>query len=154
MSGLRVVYTDKRERRPDGRHIAWAEYHCLQWLDEAENHIVSNGMLPISVHIAPTQMRIDLLFPETSDIIPKRLYTLAVSKSLAPSLMTTPIKVTPADEKARKDEKDRDEKGLLITIQGDISNPAAMQEFLSSSEVRNVMPADAIFLMTPQLHPA
>lgn len=140
MAELKVVYTDKRESRPDYKDIAWVEYNSLQWLDEAENRVVKSSALPITVHIAPKQMRIDLLFPENSQIMPKRLYSLAIGKSLTPSLMPTPIKTSHGEQK-----------GLLLSIQGERDQPEAMHEFLASSEMREILPTDAIQLMSLEL---
>ena len=136
MAELRVVYADKHESRPDYKEVAWVEYNALQWLDEADNCIVKSKTLPVSAHIAPKQMRIDLLFPEESQIMPKRLYMLAVSKSLTPSLM--PASITSGHHEG---------KGLLVTIQGNPSNPQAMRDFLNSSEMKEILPADAIAMM-------
>ena len=137
MNDLKVVYADKRESRPDYKDIAWLEYNTLQWLDEADNRIVKSKSLPLSVHVAPRQMRIDLLFSEESQIMPKRLYMLAVSKSLVPSVMPAPLTAPRQDEK-----------GLLVTIQGSPDNREAMRQFLCSSEMREILPEDAIALMS------
>jgi len=133
MADLKVVYADKRESRPDYKDIAWVEYTALQWFDEADNRVVKNNALPISAHIAPKQMRIDLLFSEDSQIMPKRLYMLAVSKSLVPSVMTAPMTG-----------QRHDEKGMLVTIQGSPHNPQAMRDFLATSEMKEILPDDAI----------
>jgi hypothetical protein len=136
MTDLKVVYADKHESRPDYKNIAWVEYNALQWLDEAGGRTIKSNALPLSAHIAPAQMRIDLLFSEESQTMPKRLYMLAVSKSLIPSVMPAPLLGAHSDEK-----------GLLVTIQGHPDNPQAMRDFLSSSEMREILPSDAISLM-------
>src|SRR5688572_29265532 len=136
MTDLKVVYTDKHESRPNGKDLAWVEYHALQWLNEKDNSITHSNALPQSLHIDPRQMRMDLLFSEDAQSMPKRLYMLAVRKSLTPSVMTTPMVGNRVDEK-----------GLLVTIQGQPGKPEAMREFLLSNEVRQIIPEDAILLM-------
>jgi hypothetical protein len=135
MTGLKVVYADRRESRLDGQDMIWVEYSGLQWLDETSKKISKSSALPLSLHIAPEQMRLDMIFPEHVQIAPKRLYMLAFSKSLAPSVSTIPIS------------QGSDIKGILLTVQGSADNPSAMQDFLQSIEIRDILPEEAITLM-------
>lgn len=122
------------------RDLSWIEYSGLQWLDEATHSVSTSTALPLTIHIAPKQNRIDMIFSDHAEIAAKRLYMLAFSKSLTSSLSIMPI-----TQHASKVEK-----GMLVTIQGDQNNTGAMKEFLQTLEIRSVLPEEAIRLMLPE----
>lgn len=135
MTGYKVVYADRQESRND-QGIIWVEYSGLQWLDETTQQINKSSALPLSLHIAPKQMRLNMIFPEHVQIAPKRLYMLAFSKQLEPSVSPASI-----------NHQGKDEKGTLVTVQGTPDKPEAMREFLNSMEIKDILPEEAISLM-------
>lgn len=138
MTGLEVVYADKQESKSENQELIWAEYNQLQWLDKNTHHLSKGSSLPLSVHVAPKQMRIDMVFPEHAEIAAKRLYMLAFSKSLTSSVSSVPI----------SGDSDKEQKGLLVSVQGDTDTPDAMQSFLKSGEIHDILPKDAISVMS------
>ena len=143
---MKVVYIDKTENRPNYKDLGWVEYSYLQLLDEEDGRLIRSNNLPQSIHMVPKSMRIDMLFIDhAQQVTPKRLYMLAVSKGLIPSVINTPMGNN-ANHGALEP------KGLLVSIQGTLENPQQMRDFLMSSEVREIIPTDGIATMLLELN--